>query len=92
MEMLLTIGQPLPLIVFVTEEWLLADCTYKMLNMPLLAQSSDHPFLNRPMACPANWYSHQIMASKAIECAAHFPGIIRQLIATSFAIEMVRME
>jgi hypothetical protein len=32
MEMLLTIGQAFPFIVFVAKEWLLADCTYKMLE------------------------------------------------------------
>lgn len=88
----LTIGQSLLLIMPGTKEWLLALGTNKMFHMPGLTQCMYDSLLNGTSASTTDWYSHFIMASKAVQLTIHFSSISIQLNTARVTVKVVRME
>lgn len=74
------IGKTTFFVVAVSQKWLLAFGTHKMLNMPMLAQGSDNAFLNGTSARPTDWDAHTIMAAQAVQLV----HIIRSVTGTIF--------
>jgi len=97
----LAVGKAFPLVVPITEEWLLALGADKVFNMPMLPKSSDHSFLNRPSASTADGNSHLVVAAKAVELVqlvgsvagtrSHLPSRGCEFLFTASAREVVRM-
>lgn len=87
--MSLTVSQPLPLVMPMTEERLLTLGAHKMLHMPLLAHGVDNTPLNGSPAGTTDWYAHLVVAWQTVELSLQFPGFSRQLLATVVAVEMV---
>jgi len=95
----LAVGQTLSLVVAVTQEWLLALCTYEVFNVPVFSKSGDDAFLYRPPAGATNRDAHFVMAPEAIEFVQLVGSVARpgpdlpssrcQLTAAPGAVEMV---
>lgn len=75
----------------VAKKWLLTFGTDEVLNMPVLAKSSDHSFLNRPSASATNGDAHLVVAAKAIQVPFDLTCLGSQFNTTSGAVEMVRV-
>lgn len=56
-------------------EWLLALGTHKMLDVPILAQGSNHPLLYGSSASTAYRDAHLIVTSKAVKLSVFLSGI-----------------
>lgn len=65
--MSLTVGQPLPLIMAMSQEWLLTFSTHKMLNMPLLAHSVNNTPLYGSPTGTTDRDPHLIMAWQTVK-------------------------
>lgn len=74
-----------------SKEWLLALGTHKVLYVPLLAESGDHPLLDGTTTSTTDGNAHLVVASQTIQLAFDLASARSQLDATLFAIEMVRM-
>jgi len=63
----LTVGEPLPLVVAVSKERLLALSTNKVLNVPVLAEGCHHPLFYGAPACATDGDAHLVVAAEAVE-------------------------
>lgn len=79
------------LVMSVPQEWFLALRTNKMFHMPIFPERSDNSFLDWFMTGTANWNTHLVMTSKAIEFTLQLPGFGIEFDSTSIAVEMIRM-
>ena len=77
--------------MLVSKEWLLALGAHKVLHVPLLAQSSDHPFLDWSAAGATDGNAHLVVASQAVQLALDFARTRSQLDAARLAVEVVRV-
>lgn len=78
-------------VVLVPEEGLLALGTDKVLHMPLLTESSDHPFFDGSSTSTTDGNAHFVVAPKAVQLALYLTSTGRQLDAASFAVEVIRV-
>lgn len=62
-----------------------------MLDVPVLAKSSNHSLLNWPSASAADGDAHLVVAAEAVQVAFDLACLSGQLHTTSSAIEMVRV-
>ena len=88
----LTVGESFLLVVTVAEEGLLTHGTHKVLYMPVLPESSDDSLFNGTMTGSADWNTHLIVASEAVESSSDFSTLRCQLFVASLAREVIRME
>lgn len=86
-----TIGQSFLLVMSVSKKRLLAFGANKMLNVPVLAKSSDHTFLDGSAARAADGNAHLVVTPQTVQFSLHFSGVRCQLHPARVAVEMVRM-
>lgn len=65
--MRLAISQPALFIMTMTQKGFLALGTHKVLDMPMLAQSSDDPLFDGTTTSATNGDAHAIMAAQAVK-------------------------
>lgn len=75
--MSLAVGQTLPFVMSVTQEWFLTLSTHKVLHMPMFAQSSHHSLLYGPPAGPTDGNAHLVMTPQAVELVEFIGGVSR---------------
>lgn len=75
----------------VAKEWLLTLGTDEVLDMPVLAKSSDHSFLDRPSASTTNRDAHLVVAAEAIQVPFDLACLSSKFHTASSAVEMVRV-
>jgi len=63
----LTVGKAFPLVVAVSHERLLALGADEVFDAPMFPKCGDHPPLDRTSAGSADWDSHPVVASKAVQ-------------------------
>lgn len=85
----LTVRKPLLLVVPVAQERLFTLSAYEVLDVPVLAQCSDHTLLNGPSASTANGDAHLVMTAEAVQVPFYFTCLCSQLHTASGAVEMV---
>lgn len=77
--------------MLVPEEGLLALGTDKVLDMPLLAESSDHSLLDGSSASSTDGNAHLVVAPQTVQLALYLTSTRRQLDAARLAVEVVRV-
>lgn len=63
----LAVGQTFSLVVSIPQERFLAFSADEVLNMPVLAEGSDHSLFNRTSACSAYRDSHLVVAAQTVQ-------------------------
>lgn len=74
-EMRFAIRQAFLLVMPSSQKWFLAFGAYEMFDVPILAQSSHHAFLDWTTASTANRDAHLVVATKTVEVAFDFASI-----------------
>ena len=102
MVVVLTVGQTIPLIVLVTQEWFLTASAGEVLHMPVFTQSCHHPLLYWSPASSTYWNVHLIVTPETEELIdfvsddswsrLDFSGCARQLYSTTFRKKITKIQ